>query len=68
MDRNRYNEMMHGLVDSATEKILVLGMEGASQDLEKIRAIVDDLEMFWNEGEHLTGYRWSLLLDQKIEK
>ncbi len=50
MKRDRYHEMMMGLMETMVEKVCVLGFEDAKPDLSKIMNMVKDLEYFWNNG------------------
>ncbi len=50
MKRDRYHEMMMGLLQTAEEKVNVLGFEDAKPYLSKIMNMVADLEYFWNSS------------------
>ena len=63
-----YNSMMEGLVATVIEKINVLGLEDAEQDINNIGAMVDDLEMFWNADQCISDICWSGVLDDEVAK
>ena len=68
MQRITYNLMMEGLVNTAIEKIQVLGREGAEEDIATITKMVNDLENFWNAEGNLTAIDWSEELATAIKK
>ena len=68
MQRITYNLMMEGLVNTAIEKIQVLGREGAEEDIATITKMVNDLESFWNPEGNLTAIDWSEELATAIKK
>ena len=67
MQRITYNLMMEGLVNTAIEKIQVLGREEAEEDITAITKMVNDLESFWNPEGNLTAIDWSEELKKAIE-
>ena len=67
MKASRYNEMMIGLIQTAIEKQCVLG-DDAKKDIDKIREVMDDLQMFWNSDESLTYSDWIKRLDKEMGK
>ncbi len=68
MQRITYNLMMEGLVNTAIEKIQVLGREEAEEDITAITKMVHDLESFWNAEGDLTSIDWSEELATAIKK
>jgi len=68
MQRITYNLMMEGLVNTAIEKIQVLGREEAEEDITAITKMVHDLECFWNAEGDLTSIDWSEELATAIKK
>ncbi|MFA5432286.1 MAG: hypothetical protein WC319_05370 [Candidatus Paceibacterota bacterium] len=64
---DRYNEMMIGLIQTAIEKQCVLG-DDAKEDIEKIKEIMEDLQMFWNSDELLTFSDWVKKLETELER
>jgi uncharacterized protein YukE len=67
MRASRYNEMMIGLIQTAIEKQCVLGGD-ANNDIDKIREVMVDLQMFWNSDGSLTYSDWVKRLDKELEK
>ena len=67
MKASTYNEMMIGLIQTAIEKQCVLG-DDAQEDIDKIREIIEDLQMFWNSDESLTYSDWIERLDKELGK
>ena len=63
-----YDSMMEGLVATVIEKINVLGLEDAEEEVNKIGAMVDDLEMFWNADQCISDICWSGVLDDEVAK
>ena len=68
MQRITYNLMMEGLVNTAIEKIQVLGREEAEEDIAAITKMVYDLECFWNMEGDLSDIDWSEELATAIKK
>ena len=56
---SRYNEMMLGLLDTATELFCVHGEEG-KEEIAKIGDTIHELEMFWNADGNLTHADWTI--------
>lgn len=46
-------ETLRGLIVTATEKILVLGLVGAQEELKQVRDMYIELVEFWDLGEDL---------------
>lgn len=51
--RKLIKETLKGLLATATEKILVLGLVGAQEELKQVRDMYIELVEFWNLGEDL---------------
>ena len=51
--RKLIKETLKGLLITATEKILVLGLDGAKEELNPLRDMYIELVEFWNLGEDL---------------
>lgn len=51
--KNLIRKTLKGLEATAIEKITVLGVEGARDDLERIKNMVDELVCFWELDESL---------------
>lgn len=68
MTRLRLKMMMEGLIATAVEKICVLGLEDAKEDVDKIIAVVKDLEMFWDAERELTKTNWVAKITAAVEK
>ena len=58
LTRVQMKMMMEGLIETAVEKINVLGWEDAKEDVQKLIDVVEDLEMFWNSDGELTETDW----------
>ena len=58
MTKVKMTAMMEGLIETAVEKINVLGWEDAKEDVQKIVEMVEDLEMFWDWDGELTETDW----------
>lgn len=50
---NLIRETLKGLLATGIEKISVLGVEDAQDDLEKLREVYEDLVLFWGLDEEL---------------
>ena len=50
---NLIRETLRGLLDTAIEKVCVLGEEYAQEDLKKLREVYDELILFWGLDENL---------------
>ena len=46
-------ETLKGLLATGTEKVCVLGVEDAQDDLKRLREIYEDLVLFWGLDENL---------------
>ncbi len=68
MHVHRYNETMLGLIDTAKEKIYVLGAEEAQRDIERIREVMEDLQYFWSLDWKFQNGDWTEALDREIKK
>lgn len=68
MNARRYNDMMIGLIETAKEKVCVLGNEDAEPYVAKTREMMEDLQCFWNADEQLTKGDWTEVLDEELEK
>ncbi len=69
MRKERYHEMMMGLMETMTEKVFFLGFEGAKPDLSKIMNMVDDLEHCWNNnGGGFFEEDWKEIFQIKIDE
>ena len=69
MERERYREMMMGLLQTAEEKVHFLGYEKAKPELSKILNIVSLLEAFWsNGGEGFFNEDWLDIFQIKIDE
>lgn len=44
---------VRGLIDTAVEKILVLGKDDANEEVETLRGVVEDLIIFWGLPQSL---------------
>ena len=58
MTKVKMTAMMEGLIETAVEKINVLGWEDAKEDVQKLTDVVEDLEMFWDWDGELTKTDW----------
>lgn len=58
MTKVKMTAMMEGLIETAVEKINVLGWEDAKKDVQKLTDVVEDLEMFWDSDGELTKTDW----------
>lgn len=58
MKEARYSQMMKGLIDTAVEKVLVLGPEEANKEVEALRSTIEELEQFWNGDQQITYKDW----------
>ena len=45
--KDKINKTIDGLIDTAVEKVLSLGVEGAVDDIIKIKMLIEDLICFW---------------------
>lgn len=68
MNKHRYAHMMIGLIDTAKEKICVLGEQDAQPDISRIRETIEDLECFWNSDGQLSQSDWVGFLDRELKK
>jgi hypothetical protein len=68
MNKHRYAHMIIGLIDTAKEKICVLGAEDAQKDTGKIREMIEDLECFWNSDGRLGTSNWIKFFDEELQK
>lgn len=46
-------ETLKGLLATSTEKVCVLGVEDAQDDLKRLREVYEDLVLFWGLDEDL---------------
>ncbi len=69
MQKTRYHEMMMGLLQTAEEKVNVMGFEVAKPHLSKIMNMVADLENFWNSnGGGFFEEDWKEIFQIKIDE
>jgi len=68
MTKVKMTAMMEGLIETAVEKINVLGWEDAKEDVQKIVEMVENLEMFWDWDGELTETDWVATMLAAIEK
>ena len=69
MERERYHMMMMGLLQTMTEKVYVLGFEGAKPDISKILNMVSDMECFWNSnGGGFFDEDWKEVFQIKLDE
>ena len=68
MKKERYNQMMEGLIETAVEKVLVLGPEEANREVEALRATIEELEQFWNGDQQITNQDWLEEFYKKVDK
>ena len=51
------DKTLKGLLATAKEKICVLGVEDAKEDLKKLRDMTEELTRFWNlDGKYLEEF------------
>lgn len=67
MTKVKMTAMMEGLIETAVEKINVLGWEDAKKDVQKLTDVVEDLEMFWDSDGELTETDWVAAMLAAIE-
>jgi len=67
MTKVKMTAMMEGLIETAVEKINVLGWEDAKEDVQKLTDVVEDLEMFWDSDGELTRTDWVAAMLAAIE-
>ena len=60
-NENLILETLKGLLATAIEKVCVLGVEDAQDDLKRLREIYEDLVLFWGLDEDLID-----VFDEKI--
>jgi len=63
-----YEIMLQGLIETALEKMCVLGKEEARGDVLRILRMIRDLETFWNSDRDLSQTDFSLKARETLGK
>ena len=68
MNKKQYEQMMDGLVKTAIEKVISMGKEDSDEDIERVKEVIKDFELFWNGDGELSDYDWENEIKQNLKK
>lgn len=66
--KEAFEIMLQGLIDTAVEKMCVLGKKEAKGDVLRILRMIRDLETFWNSDCELSEIDFSLKARATLSK